>query len=190
MRVLVPCFLVNTECFPTFKCLPAWWVWNGTAWFYIEFPWWIMKLEIFHIGPVWFSLKCLLVSFPNPPTPSSLSFPYPLIGILSIVWILIIYWLILKTWKYLTVQVLLNGNVSKMCPVEIYSPYASILSKKKKKYFDQISKLLGDRKGSKQLVEEFCEQICLALEAVVCNGSWDPLVRLPPPNHGRGRALS
>lgn len=75
---------------------------------------------------------------------------------------------------HLTVQVLLNGNVSKMCPVEIYSPYASILSKKtkQKKYFDQISKLLGDRKGSEQLVEGFCEQeICLALEAVVCNGS-------------------
>lgn len=164
MRVLTPCFLVNTEYFPTFQCLPICWAWNGTAWFHIEFPWWIMKLKIFHIGLVWSSLKCLLMSFPIFFFPfGNLSFPCPLrnsFNILDTNHLLAS----IKNFKiHLTVQVVPNGNVSKLCPVEIYSPRASILSKKM--YFSQISKLLGDRKGSKQLVGGFCEQeICLALK--------------------------
>lgn len=53
-------------------------------------------------------------------------------------------------------QAVPNGNMNKLCPVEINLPNASKLSKEL--HFRQISKLLGYRKGSEQLVEVFCKK--------------------------------
>lgn len=53
-------------------------------------------------------------------------------------------------------QAIPNGNMNKLCPIEINTPNASNLSREL--YFRQISKLLGYREGSEQLVEVFCKK--------------------------------